>query len=128
MDDESFVARRPRYEVEPTARCSVTIIIAGSGQSIEGWLSDLSRHGMKLVTSEEIPNDTTVAVQADLPTGRIQIASSATIRWSRIQDDGQWSAGLVFHSELSWELMGEMFLSGVLSVQATSSHQRPQSV
>ena len=128
MEDESFVARRPRYEVEPHAQCGVTIIVADSNQIVEGQLSDLSRHGMKLVTHDEVPADSTVAVHAELPTGRIQIAKAATIRWSRLQDDGQWSAGLIFNQELSWELMGEMFLSGVLSIQANNATQRPQSV
>jgi hypothetical protein len=128
MEDFSFVARRPRYEVPPTKQCSITVIVDEGGETFEGQLGDLSRHGMKMITSAELPTDSTVVVQGDLPTGRIQIAKSATIRWSRLQDDGQWSTGLVFDRELSWELMGEMFLSGVLSIQSINASQRPQSV
>ena len=128
MEDQGFVTRRPRHEVQPNAQCGISLILPETGQICDAQLSDLSRHGMKVICGGELPTESTVVVQADLPTGRIQVAPSATIRWSRLQDDGQWTAGLIFHRELSWEVMGEMFLSGVLSVQANTSFQRPQSV
>ena len=127
MQEQRFVARRPRHEVQPDARCYVQLI-AENEEYYEGQLVDLSRHGLKLITDGEIPVDGMVRVQAELPIGAVQVSPAATIRWSRLEDDGRWAAGLVFEQELSWEVMGEMFLNGILSVQASSSWQRPQSV
>lgn len=127
MEEQRFITRRPRHEVQPDARCLVRLY-TNQGKYSEGHLVDLSRHGLKLVTDGEISLESPVRVQAELPTGPVQVSPAATIRWSRLEDDGRWAAGLVFDRELSWEVMGEMFLNGILSIQATAASERTQSV
>src|SRR5690242_5342380 len=116
MDEPGYVVRRPRYEVRPGAECVLVLTNASTGQTWRALLGDLSRNGLKAFGPTDLSSGMTLQVHAEFPSGLIQFAKVATVRWSKSESDGQRSVGLEFDAELSWEVMGEMFLNNILSL------------
>ncbi|MGE3777140.1 MAG: PilZ domain-containing protein, partial [Pirellulaceae bacterium] len=116
------------HEAQPDAECRLLLKLVDSHGEYVGYLADLSRQGLKAATEGELPTDELVRIEAELPDGRLLLSPRATVRWAKIQDNGQWTAGLQFDQELPWEVMGELFLSGVLSRDVTCSLRMPDRV
>jgi hypothetical protein len=115
MDDYEFIVRRPRHDAVSDSGCLVTAGLPGGSDIMCADLGDVSRLGLKLILDSHIPADTQLQLHLEQPATQFQVTLSITVRWSRIQDNGRWAAGCIFDRELSWELMGELFLNGILS-------------
>jgi hypothetical protein len=117
MDDFDIRTRRPRHEAQPGAEYRLVVTVQTTGEKFAAQLADLSRQGLKAVTERELGSGETVEIQLELPEngGLIQLSKEATVRWVKLQDDGHWALGLQFPQELPWEIMGELFLGGVLN-------------
>src|SRR5262245_15633624 len=122
LDDRDFRTRRPRHEAQPDATYELLLKLHRANETRSAQLGDLSRQGLKLVTAQEVANDETIQVELVLPGRLLVLSKSATVRWGKYQDDGQWAIGLQFEQELAWEVMGELFLNGVLSYDVVPSY------
>ena len=125
MDEERFIERRPRHEVLDRADCRITVQWIGCSRPWEAELADVSRQGLKLVLGAELPEQARAQLCLAQPANDFSVTLPVTVRWSRLQDDGRWSAGCIFDRELSWELMGELFLNGILSAETMCPGHNP---
>lgn len=114
MEDHSFVVRRPRHEALPNHGCTVTLEWIASARPLEADLVDLSRQGLKLVLDAKLPAEARLKLKLVQPANRFTLNIPVTVRWSRQENSERWAAGCIFDQELSWEVMGEMFLNGIL--------------
>lgn len=121
MEEDSFIVRRPRHEVLDKADCRITVEWIASSRCLAAELADVSRQGLKLILDANMPNDARIRLCLEQPANRFSVTLPVTVRWSRLEDDGRWGVGCVFDRELSWELMGELFLNGILSVDTMSA-------
>ena len=48
------------------------------------------------------------------PSARLEVQLSGKVQWQRRTDDQQFAIGFQFAEEVNWEIMGELFLSGIL--------------
>ena len=120
-ESEGFVVRRPRHEVLDKAGCQITVEWIASARRLEADLSDVSRQGLKLVVDRHIPPDSRIRLCLEQKANRFSVTLPVTVCRSRLEDDGRWGIGGIFDRELSWELMGELFLNGILSAEAMKS-------
>jgi hypothetical protein len=121
MADDGFIVRRPRHEVLDQADCRITVEWIASSRCLAAELADVSRQGLKLILDTRMPEDARMRLCLEQPTNRFSVTLPLTVRWSRLEDDGRWGVGCVFDRELSWELMGELFLNGILSAKSMST-------
>jgi hypothetical protein len=127
MSDDQFIVRRPRHEVLPGTTCRITVDWIGSDRAWDVDLTDVSRQGLKLLIDTKLPEDSAIHLCLEQPANQFSITLACTVRWCRLQDDGRWGAGCIFDQELSWELMGELFLNGILSADSVlPGHCPPQ--
>jgi hypothetical protein len=128
MEDSRFIERRPRHEVLDENDCRITVQGSGSPDQWDAELADVSRQGLKLILAARLPEDSRAELCLEQPANQFRVALPVTVRWARVMDDGRWSAGCIFDQELSWELMGELFLNGILSAETMSDGKRPEPV
>lgn len=114
MTDHPFVVRRPRHEAIPGHGCSLTLEWIASARPLDVELVDLSRQGLKLHLDAKLPVDARLKLKIVQPANQFTLNVPVTVRWSRQDESGRWSAGCLFDQELSWEAMGELFLNGIL--------------
>jgi hypothetical protein len=88
---------------------------------VDAELSDVSRFGLKLILDKEMPPDARLRLSLKQTANQFHVILPVTVRWSRLEDDGRWGIGCIFDREMSWELMGELFLNGILSIDTVSS-------
>lgn len=121
MSDDRFIVRRPRHEALNQADCRITIEWIASSRPLDAELADVSRFGLKLILDTEMPADARLRLCLEQAANQFHVVLPVTVRWSRLEDDGRWGVGCLFDRELSWELMGELFLNGILSVDTVTS-------
>jgi hypothetical protein len=116
VDVSQFVLRDPRYIIAEGNEVPVEVrrIDGRQPQVVRGTLADFSRKGMQLRsdTSLEIGE----VVSATLHDGKLsfQIELEGTVQWQRQSADGDYAIGLKFAEDVNWEVLGELFLSGIL--------------
>jgi hypothetical protein len=120
MSDDRFIVRRPRHEVVDKAECQITIEWVGSSEPLEAELSDVSRFGLKLILDTEMPQDARLQLSLEHTANDFHVVLPVTVRWSHLEDGGRWGVGCIFDREMSWELMGELFLNGILSIDTVA--------
>lgn len=128
MEQESLIVRRPRHEALPDSGCSITLDWIASSRRLEADLGDVSRLGLRLILDSSLPEDARIRLRLEQPANRFSATLPVTVRWSRLGDDGRWAVGCVFDQELSWELMGELFLNGILCTEEIPSDRIPDGV
>lgn len=121
MSDDRFIVRRPRHEVTDDSNCRITVEWSANSQRFAAELADVSRNGLKLLLDCEIPHDTRLQLCLEQLANRFSVTLPVTVRWSHLEDDGRWGIGCIFDHELTWELMGELFLNGILSVDKVAT-------
>lgn len=111
----AFTGRRPLHAANGDEAVSVSIERPlGSPGGSEAQLVDLSRQGARLVVGDPpAENEPIVFRLSDEHTG-IDLALPGAVRWLTKQDDGRWLIGCEFTEELSLEMLGELFLCGIL--------------
>ncbi|HJT34587.1 MAG TPA: PilZ domain-containing protein [Pirellulales bacterium] len=112
----AFTGRRPRHPAADDEAVSVSIErpLGSPGTDGEAQLVDLSRQGARLVLgAPPAENEPIVFRLSDKHTG-IDLALPGAVRWLTKQDDGRWLIGCEFTEELSLEMLGELFLCGIL--------------
>jgi hypothetical protein len=112
------VVRHPRHLAsgEPILQCRVRRrdgLLCGESLP---QLLDFSRGGCCLRWSVQLEKFESIVVQLCDDLNGLSLDLPATVRWVRC-DDGDYTAGCQFTEEVDYELLGELFLSGFLSME-----------
>ncbi len=117
-DVAKFVVRNPRHVIAAGTDSSIEIRRAAGRdpEIVPGQLVDFSRSGLQVQIDAEVDDDEAVTVRLHDPDSQFELLLSGTIRWQRPAGDGLYSVGCEFDEEVPWELLGELFLNGILSM------------
>ena len=115
--------RRPRHL--PDENSSIELELrrgpAQRPQVVTAELLDLSRQGSRLRSESVLGEDEILTIC--LRTGELALDLDLTgvVRWRKQEAGGRWLYGCEFKDELSLEMLGELFLCGILAVQPPAS-------
>ena len=117
-DIAEFILRDPRYLTADGQQTVVQLLPDGDGtDSILTELVDFSRKGMQVLSDVELQvGDQVMAILRDAASG-LDLRLSATVQWQRSADNSKFAIGFQFADEVNWEVLGELFLSGILDQQ-----------
>ncbi|MFV1965571.1 MAG: PilZ domain-containing protein [Pirellulaceae bacterium] len=122
-DPRQFVVRRPRHEAVRNDACRAWLEFPHQDlppvREVE--LVDLSRHGTQLRYARPIEPGASLCIRIHCDEENLDVALQGTVCWQRTFGPARWAAGFVFAEELSYELMGELFLSGILDMGSATS-------
>ena len=119
-DFKEFVVRRPRHEAITSTSCHVWLELISREPCAQrnAELVDLSRQGLQLKLDAPLEPEESVVVRIQHIATRLDLKFAGRIRWQRACEDGSWAIGCVFDEPLGYEALGELFLSGILSMDA----------
>lgn len=123
MRDWGFVARRPRHEA--TVAKAVRVQLERGNHALPATVSaelvDLSRQGARLRAEIALAEDEAVAIRLRAAATGLDLTLPGAVRWRAQEAGGQWSYGCQFKEEVPLEMLGELFLCGILSVRPPAS-------
>jgi hypothetical protein len=122
-DPSDYAIRRPRHTAAEGAPGHVWLK-ALSEPAIEPQqvqLIDFSRRGAKIELRTAIPPNCEVVLHIVHEALGLSIEIPGRVRWQRIDEFGRRHVGCHFDELVPYEVIGEMFLSGVLSTTAHSA-------
>ncbi|MFT7639946.1 MAG: hypothetical protein ACI9G1_001684 [Pirellulaceae bacterium] len=116
-----YVARRPRHtavvddKLKVRVREFLTDSFSSPGSAMAtGYISDLSRDGAQLFVGSPLPKSSSLIIQV-LDGDELLAELSAELQWSCRDSPEQLRSGIAFDKPLSHELLGELFLRGLLA-------------
>jgi len=114
------VIRRPRHSAVENEQSRVWLdrSLGELGALVEAQLVDFSREGAKFELSGPVVPDESLLVRIQDKANSLDITLPAVVRWQRAEGPGKWAMGCLFDQEVPYEVVGELFLSGVLSTGA----------
>jgi len=117
----AFFARRPRHEPGPAQ--SRTAFLVEGAEWQEAQLLDVSRAGIKLGWTHDLAKGTALKVVVQGADGKYLLEQSCSVRWCKCDGDEThpWHLGVEFPEPLEWEILGELFLHGVLKTGMDAS-------
>jgi hypothetical protein len=112
------VGRAPRHDVRPRVPCEVRAELSSRDPIIDrpAQLVNLSRQGLQIAVGEPLASDEVVTVRIREVQGRLDVALRGRVRWQRSLGSQTWGIGCELEEPLSYEALGELFLSGVLDM------------
>ena len=112
------VIRRPRHDAKPDTGCRTWIELPGRKPPAErpARLVNLSRNGLQIAIREPLAPAELLVVHIEGERERLNVALSATVRWQQLGEDGTWAVGCAVTEPIGYEVMGELFLSGILDM------------
>jgi hypothetical protein len=119
-DPHSFVVRRPRHVATNDSRNRFWIEDLTSSLKHDVQLVDFSRNGAKLELATPITPDSAVNLCLQSADKKLSVSLPGHVRWQRRLAEGHWLLGCLFENEVSYEVIGELFLSGVLEMDSPS--------
>lgn len=110
------IGRAPRHEVRPRVPCEVRAELSSRHPVVDrpAQLVNLSRNGLQIALSEPLARDEIVTVRIRDAEGRLDVALRGRVRWQRSRGPQSWGIGCELEQPLSYETLGELFLSGIL--------------
>jgi hypothetical protein len=117
-DSKEFVVRRPRHEATASTSCHVWLELISREPCTQrnAELVDLSRQGLQLKLDAPLDPEESVVVRIQHTANRLDLKLTGHTRWQRACEDGRWAVGCLFDEPLGYEILGELFLSGILSM------------
>jgi hypothetical protein len=82
---------------------------------VQAELQNLSRNGYQVRTPVPLNTHEPVHLHLRIEEAKIDLTLPGTVQWQRPAGDGTWLAGCHADCPIEWEILGELFLSGVLS-------------
>ena len=118
-DPIQFVVRRPRHEAvqNPTVRIWLESPHTNLPLDCEVELVDLSRQGAHLRLSRPVEPGESFLIRIQCEDAQLDVTLQGIQRWQRTDGPEKWAVWCVFDEELGYELMGELFLSGILDME-----------
>ena len=83
--------------------------------SIDANLVNLSAMGIRFQAAMPLEVGEPVTIRLSGEASQPLVTCSGTVRWVRPDDHGGWLAGCLFDQRVEWEVLGELFLAGVLT-------------
>ncbi len=77
-------------------------------------LLDISRSGVKLSASINLPINENLRVNLEIPESNVKMSLPAQVSWSRPQEDDQWRFGCQFSPSLAEDTLAELAAGGFL--------------
>ena len=112
----TYAARKPRYDsASGKARVQVEQILDGRPRLIDAELQNLSRSGYQVKTAVAIDPQEPITLRVCVDGSPTPLTLPGRVRWQLPVPDGAWLTGCQTDQLLSWETLGELFLSGVLA-------------
>ncbi len=122
FDPNQFIVRRPRHSAANGVPGRVTLEavsdLAGEPQEVQ--LVDFSRRGAKLELPSAVPPDAQVVIHVKDQSLGLAVEIRGQVMWQRAEGVGRWLLGCRFDEAVPYEVIGELFLSGVLSTATPS--------
>jgi hypothetical protein len=117
-DPRQFVVRLPRHEATTTDSCQVRVELPEREPVAihAAELVDLSRHGAQVRLQHALKPGEPVVIRIRDESAKLDVTLTGTVRWHRTVGDADWASGCVFDKEIGYEVMGELFLSGILDM------------
>jgi hypothetical protein len=119
-DPREFVVRRPRHEAIALDTCRVWLELDSRQPPAEraATLIDVSRHGLQVTLAGPVDLEEHVVVHIEEAQARLDVALAGYVRWQRPCEAQGWTVGCVFDEALRYEVMGELFLAGILNMHS----------
>ena len=76
-------------------------------------LIDFSRTGMQVWTDLELTIGEEITATLRDPSRKVELGLGGHVQWQR-RIDQRFAVGIQFTAEVSWEIMGELFIRGIL--------------
>lgn len=123
-DPRQFVVRRPRHTAVDDSESRIWLETVADTPEVRHDLQlvDFSRKGAKLTLNLPVAPDSDVILHIEATSQGVDLQLPGKVRWQRIEGPGSWVLGCMFEQEVPYEVIGEMFLSGVLSTDSNSDH------
>jgi len=111
--------RSPRHDALGKSACVITIRMDAYDPHHEYCvtLTNLSRNGIQLCLAEPLPCDEHAVIRIRHVQGDLDVELAGVVRWRRTSGDDGWSIGCEFNEPLSYEVLGELFLRGILEMK-----------
>ena len=119
-DPRHFVIRVPRHTAPDSGECRVWLeYVSGEfGEPCEARLVDFSRRGARFELNGSVVPDESLLVRIQADAHSLDVSLPAVVRWQRAEGGGNWALGCLFEQEVPYEVVGELFLSGILSTDS----------
>jgi hypothetical protein len=118
-----YGSRRPRHQAATTP--GLRVQVQRSASDDPGWfdaeLNNLSRDGFQLLATSSLPVGDSIVVRICVQAAGIDLAIKAEVRWRQSEGPGLWAIGCRSLDQVQWETLGELFLSGVLSMNPAAA-------
>ena len=82
---------------------------------LQAELLNFSRNGFLLRTAVALQMHESIVGRLRNDEPAIDLTLSAEVRWREREAGGSWLSGCQFPQQVSWETLGELFLSGILN-------------
>jgi hypothetical protein len=121
-DPNSFVIRRPRHSANEDPQTRIWLEETDSPDLLERdvQLRDFSRKGAKLELAAPMTPNAEVLLHLQNADENLDVAIAGQTCWQRRVDEGSWLLGCNFEKEVTYEVIGELFLSGILEMHSRS--------
>ena len=114
-DIAEYIFRDPRYVIAEGHQAVVDL--RHSREPIElpflAELVDFSRKGMQVHTDVEFEVGEEVTATLRDSSSKVELPLTCHVQWQRPIENG-FAVGFQFDKEVSWEIMGELFIRGIL--------------
>ena len=113
--------RAPRHDARPRVPCEVRAELSSRNPIVErpAKLVNLSRSGLQITLGEPLAREEVVTVRIRGAQGMVDVVLRGWVRWQRSLGPQCWSIGCELEQPLSYEALGELFLSGILDMGPT---------
>lgn len=108
--------RHPRYVAASESDCSLTIskVDADESSAVSTRLIDISRTGLQVTSQNEYPKGQ--LIEFSVSVDGLSFSKKCVVQWSRWQETlKEFYVGAQFESDLTYEELGELFLSNVIN-------------
>jgi len=123
MRDWSFVGRPPRHQTDRAEAIEVELRRSEGAvpKVVVAELLDFSRQGARLRTEDLLDDDEPLIICLRTAESGLDLTLPGAVRWRAQEASGRWSYGCEFTEEVPLEMLGELFLCGILSVRSPAS-------
>ena len=119
-DIAEFILRDPRYVRAEGLSVTVELLRSSdpAAKPVSAGLVDFSRNGIKVLSDVELAMGEEITAVVRDAGANIELKVLATVQWQRRTDNDKYSIGCQFVDAVDWEVLGDLFLSGVLDQQS----------
>ena len=120
FDPHAYIVRQPRHTAADASSSRIWIeeLEQENPQQRDVVLLDFSRKGAKLELTSPITPGGQVLLHVQDDAANLNVRLKGTVRWQRRQAEGCWLLGCQFEQLVEYEVIGELFISGILATES----------